>query len=450
MINKAQSLDFGEEAPYEPLAARMRPTSLDDYIGQSHILAEGKPLYKAIQKGLVHSMIFWGPPGTGKTSLAELIALYTSSEVLKISAVTNGVKEIREAISIAEHNALVGKRTILFVDEVHRFNKSQQDVFLPYIESGVITFIGATTENPSFELNSALLSRARVYLLKSLSNDEIVQLLSNTISDSTKGLGQDNIQVDSDILHHIAELSNGDARKALNTLEVLADIAEEQKDGSKLLTTELLQAIGMNKVHRYDKKGDQYYDLISAFHKSIRGSNPDAGLYWYARIISSGGDPLQVARRLLAIASEDVGNADPRAMQVALAAWDCFTRVGPAEGERAIAQAIVYLACAPKSNAVYLAFSEAKRLANELPNYDVPLHLKNAPTALMKNIGNGENYRYSHNEQHAYSAGQTYLPDELIGTQIYAPTNRGFESKIAEKLNWLHELDKQWIDNSPK
>lgn len=438
------SLDFSSEQ-FQPLAARMRPTTLAQYIGQQHLLAPGKPLTRAIEAGHLHSMILWGPPGTGKTTLAELIGRYGNADVERISAVTSGIKEIREAIERARQNRQAGRRTILFVDEVHRFNKSQQDAFLPHIEDGTITFIGATTENPSFELNSALLSRARVYLLKSLTADDIETVLQQALTDRERGLGKENIELPEATRRNIAELVNGDARRALNTLEMMADMAETDDQGKRTLTPQLLNEVSGERAARFDNKGDRYYDLISALHKSVRGSAPDAALYWYARIITAGGDPLYVARRLLAIASEDVGNADPRAMQVAIAAWDCFTRVGPAEGERAIAQAIVYLACAPKSNAVYTAFKAALRDAREKPDFDVPEHLRNAPTRLMKEMGLGKAYRYAHDEPNAYAAGEDYFPPEMAQTRYYQPTSRGLEGKIGEKLAWLAEQDQ----NSP-
>ncbi|WP_040977456.1 replication-associated recombination protein A, partial [Necropsobacter massiliensis] len=412
------------------------------YCGQAHLVAPGKPLRRAIEAGHVHSMIFWGPPGTGKTTLAEIIARHINAEVERISAVTGGIKEIREAIERAKQNRLSDRRTILFVDEVHRFNKSQQDAFLPHIEDGTVIFIGATTENPSFELNNALLSRARVYILKPLSTAEIEQVLEQALTDEVRGLGKERLILQENLMHMLAEYVNGDARLALNCLELMADMAQESENGKILNRTLLAEVLGERQA-RFDKQGDRFYDLISALHKSVRGSAPDAALYWYARIITAGGDPLYVARRLLAIASEDVGNADPRAMQVALAAWDCFTRVGAAEGERAIAQAIVYLAVAPKSNAVYSAFNAAKKQAAESPDYDVPAHLRNAPTHLMKELGYGAEYRYAHDEPNAYAAGENYFPPELQNTQYYFPTQRGMEIQISEKLARLRELDKQ-------
>ncbi|MFQ1004436.1 replication-associated recombination protein A [Gilliamella sp. CG22] len=427
----SMSFDFTTDE-FQPLAAKMRPRNLSEYIGQTQLLGAGKPLPKAIEAGNLHSMILWGPPGTGKTTLAEIIAHHAHAKVERVSAVTSGIKDIREAIERAKINQQAGIRTILFVDEVHRFNKSQQDAFLPYVENGTVTFIGATTENPSFELNSALLSRARVYLLKSLTNADIENILQQAIDDPVRGYGNKHVVLPPETKKQIAEFVGGDARRALNTLELLVDMS-----GGNELTPALLKEVMGERSARFDNQGDRYYDLISAVHKSIRGSAPDAALYWYARIITAGGDPLYVARRLLAIASEDVGNADPRAMQVALAAWDCFTRVGPAEGERAIAQAIVYLACAPKSNAVYLAFKQAMSDAQSKPDYDVPEHLRNAPTSLMKNLGYGAQYRYAHDEPNAFAAGENYFPPEMADSKYYQPTDRGAEKNYADKLAWL-------------
>ena len=434
------SFDFSED--YRPLAARMRPRTLAEYIGQSHLLSEGKPLYRAILAGHAHSMILWGPPGTGKTTLAEIIAGHFNAEVEQLSAVTSGVKEIREAIERAKINQQAGRRTLLFVDEVHRFNKSQQDAFLPYIENGTIIFIGATTENPSFELNNALLSRARTYILKPLQAVEILKILQNALADKTRGLGSESFVLEDDVLSLLSDYVNGDARYALSCLELMADMAQSTSKG-KLLNKTLLTEILGERQARFDKGGDRYYDLISALHKSIRGSSPDGALYWFTRILAAGGDPLYVARRLLAIASEDVGNADPRAMQIALAAWDCYTRVGAYEGERAIAQAVIYLAVAPKSNAVYTAFNQAKKLVKETADYDVPEHLRNAPTALMKSLGYGEEYRYAHNEPNAYAAGENYFPPELSETVFYIPSERGMEKQIKEKMAWLKAQDEQ-------
>ncbi|AVV82287.1 replication-associated recombination protein A [Shewanella putrefaciens] len=432
------SLSFNFAPDFRPLAARMRPRSIAEYIGQAHLLGEGQPLRKALEAGRAHSMMLWGPPGTGKTTLAELIAQYSNAHVERISAVTSGVKEIRAAIeqakAIAESR---GQRTLLFVDEVHRFNKSQQDAFLPFIEDGTVIFIGATTENPSFEINNALLSRARVYLIKRLSNDEIAHIVTQALADTERGLGLRQLEMPESVLIKLAQLCDGDARKALNLLELMSDMVSD----NDTFTLEMLVQVAGHQVAGFDKNGDQFYDLISAVHKSIRGSAPDAALYWYCRILEGGGDPLYVARRLLAIASEDVGNADPAAMTIALNAWDCFHRVGPAEGERAIAQAIVYLASAPKSNAVYTAFKAARALARETGQESVPHHLRNAPTQLMKEIGMGEGYRYAHDEPNAYASGENYFPESLKTSQFYFPTERGFEKRIKDKLIQLTQLD---------
>ncbi|KEK28289.1 recombination factor protein RarA [Shewanella xiamenensis] len=416
----------------------MRPRTIAEYIGQAHLLGEGQPLRQALESGRAHSMMLWGPPGTGKTTLAELIAHYSNAHVERISAVTSGVKDIRAAIEQAQAIAQSrGQRTLLFVDEVHRFNKSQQDAFLPFIEDGTVIFIGATTENPSFEINNALLSRARVYLIKRLSQDEIVHIITQALTDTERGLGQRQLIMPNDVLNKLAQLCDGDARKALNLLELMSDMVA---DGGSF-TIEMLVQVAGHQVAGFDKNGDQFYDLISAVHKSIRGSAPDAALYWFCRILEGGGDPLYVARRLLAIASEDVGNADPAAMTIALNAWDCFHRVGPAEGERAIAQAIVYLASAPKSNAVYTAFKAARALARETGQEAVPYHLRNAPTKLMAEMGFGAEYRYAHDEPNAYASGENYFPESLQASQFYFPTERGFEKRIKDKLAQLAQLD---------
>lgn len=431
------SLGFDFEPDFSPLAARMRPQTVDQYFGQQHIVGEGKPLRRAIENGQAHSMILWGPPGTGKTTLAELIASHCNAHIERISAVTSGVKDIRAAIDVAKQQAAMrGQRTVLFVDEVHRFNKSQQDAFLPFIEDGTVIFIGATTENPSFELNGALLSRARVYVLKPLSHDELLEVLTNSLKDPKRGLGELNLKVENDATNLLVELSSGDARRLLNYLELAADFAQN----ALITVSDVREAVG-EKVAHFDKGGDAFYDLISAFHKSVRGSSVDGALYWYARMLVAGCDPLYVARRLLAIATEDIGNADPRAMQVCLNAWDIFHRVGPSEGERAIAQATIYCACAAKSNEVYSAFKQAVKDAKELPDYEVPHHLRNAPTALMKDLGYGQEYRYAHNEEHAYAAGEQYLPSELVDTQYYSPSDRGLEKQLKAKLAFLRKLD---------
>ncbi|WP_094751919.1 replication-associated recombination protein A [Psychromonas sp. CD1] len=428
---------FDNNEEFQPLAARMRPKTFNQYIGQEHIIGEGKPLRKALEAGAAHSMILWGPPGTGKTTLAELIAHYCDAHVERLSAVTAGIKDIRLAIEIGKKNKKMGIRTLLFVDEVHRFNKTQQDAFLPFIEDGTLLFIGATTENPSFELNNALLSRARVYLLKKLTVDEIVAVIDQACQ-SQDGLVSHQLHFSPGVKEKLAILVQGDARKALNYLELLCDMAIEGE-----ISLDLLMQIAGREGVAFDKKGDLFYDLISAFHKSVRGSDVDGALYWYARMLAGGCDPLYVARRLLAIASEDIGNADPRAMQIAINAWDCFTRVGPYEGERAIAQAIVYCASAAKSNAVYVAFSKAKQYVNDHPDFDVPLHLRNAPTQLMRDLGHNQGYRYAHDEIGAFAAGEVYLPMQLQGTRFYVPSDRGFEKQIRQKLDYLQQLNQK-------
>ena len=434
------SMDFAPD--FQPLAARMRPTTFEQYIGQAHILGEGKPLRRALEAGRTHSMILWGPPGTGKTTLAELVANYVDAHVERISAVTSGVKDIRAAIDKAREVAnSQGRRTLLFVDEVHRFNKSQQDAFLPYIEDGTVLFVGATTENPSFQLNNALLSRARVYLLKKLGDDDIVSLLQQALNDKERGLGRQNITLPDEVAAGLARIVQGDARMALNYLELMADMVEGEQD--RVINKAMMAEVCGTKISQFDNQGDLYYDLISALHKSVRGSSPDGALYWFCRMLEVGADPLYIGRRLLAIASEDIGNADPSAMQVALAAWDCYHRVGPAEGERALAQAVIYLASAPKSNAVYTAYKQMRRLVRSEPDHPVPEHLRNAPTKLMKELGYGQEYRYAHDEPNAYAAGESYLPEALADVRCYQPTERGFEKRIAEKMKALAAMDSQ-------
>ena len=423
---------------YAPLAARMRPVTLDEYVGQSHLVGPGKPLRKMLESSHCHSMVLWGPPGTGKTTMAELIAVYTNAQVIKLSAVTSGVKEIRAAMEEAEQNKSMGERTLLFVDEVHRFNKSQQDAFLPFVESGVVTFVGATTENPSFELNNALLSRVRVYVLKGIDDEALDALLDRALADTKRGLGERNLTLADDARNALIGLSGGDGRRLLTYLELASDFT----NASEISLSDVEQAVG-EKVASYDKQGDTFYDLISAFHKSVRGSDPDAALYWYARILNGGGDALYVARRLLAISSEDIGNADPRAMQLCVNAWDVYHRVGPAEGERAIAQAAVYCALAAKSNAVYMAFSQAKQDARDKPDYPVPVHLRNAPTKLLKEMGHGAEYRYAHNEPNAFAAGECYLPPEIADARYYEPSERGLEKQLKAKRDYLDQLNNQ-------
>lgn len=428
------------EGNFAPLAARLRPKSLDEYFGQSHLIGPGRPLRRALENAQAYSMIFWGPPGVGKTTLALIIASSLNAVLEQISAVTAGIKDIRAAIDRAHKRRLAGIRTILFVDEVHRFNKTQQDAFLPYIENGTIVFIGATTENPSFELNCALLSRCRVYVLKKLSEEELSGLIDLALT-SERGLKDLKLKMDDKVRQAVISLADGDGRHLLNTLEMLSDLASEDKNGERVITYAMVGAVAGRRLINYDKGGDAYYDLISAFHKSVRGSAPDAALYWYARILQAGGDPLYVARRLLAIATEDVGLADPKAMTVALNAWDIFTRVGAAEGERAIAEAAVYLALAPKSNKLYLAFGKAKEDALKLPSYEVPLYLRNAPTKLMDDLGYHQGYRYAHDFPGAYADGECFMPEELDGRQYYEPSDRGLEQKLAAKLDYLHQRD---------
>lgn len=430
---------FPSDPPYQPLAARMRPHTLDDYIGQSHLLGPGKPLREAVHKGQLHSMILWGPPGVGKTSLARLFAERADARFITLSAVLAGVKDIREAVHTAtQERAARGRKTILFVDEVHRFNKSQQDAFLPYVEDGTFIFIGATTENPSFELNNALLSRCRVYILRSLEADDIEQVLQQALQDTERGLGSLQLNLAEESLETLIKASEGDARKALNLLEIAADLAEQGRIDQAVLG----EVLGAD-VRRFDKGGDLFYEQISALHKAVRGSSPDGALYWMIRMLDGGCDPLYVARRLVRIASEDIGNADPRALPLALAAWDTQERLGHPEGQLAIAQAAVYLACAPKSNAVYNAFNRVTAAVREQPAYDVPVHLRNAPTKLLKSLDYGAEYRYAHDEPEAYAAGENYLPPELADERYYQPVERGLEQKIAAKLEYLRGLDRQ-------
>jgi putative ATPase len=435
---------FGSATPaYQPLAARMRPRNLDDYIGQEHLLSAGKPLREAITRGQLHSMILWGPPGVGKTSLAKLFAEQANARFESLSAVLSGVKEIRAAVASAQQERISTRRkTILFVDEVHRFNKSQQDAFLPYVEDGTFIFIGATTENPSFELNNALLSRCRVYVLRGLQPEQLKDVLQQALDDKVRGLGEDNIRIDDDTLMTLAQAADGDARKALNLLEISADLAEESGD-HKIINEQVIAEVLASDVRRFDKGGDIFYEQISALHKSVRGSSPDGALYWLARMLDGGCDPLYIARRVVRMASEDIGNADPRALPLCLSAWDVQERLGSPEGQLAIAQAVVYLACAPKSNAVYNAFNQVMADVRSQPAYDVPMHLRNAPTKLMKSMEYGAEYRYAHDEPGAYAAGENYLPEDIAQTQYYQPVERGLELKIQEKLAHLRELDKQ-------
>lgn len=422
----------------QPLAERMRPQSLDEYIGQQHILGKSKQLRSAIEQDRLHSMLFWGPPGTGKTTLARLIAHYSGAEFITMSAVLSGVKDIREAVKLAKQNhQLDGRKTILFVDEVHRFNKSQQDAFLPHIEDGTFSFIGATTENPSFELNNALLSRVRTYILKSLTTEDIQTILKAALNDKERGLGDLELTISDEALEFLANAADGDARRGLNWLEIATDLAENKK-----ITLSSVKQIATETTRRFDKGGDLFYEQISALHKSVRGTNPDAALYWLCRMLDGGCDPLYIARRVVRIASEDIGNADPRGLELAMNAWQVYERLGSPEGELAIAQAVIYLASAPKSNAVYTAYKSAMKDAKQSGSLDVPLHLRNAPTSLMKQLDYGKDYRYAHQEEGAYAAGETYFPEEIGERIYYEPAPRGLELKIGEKLAYLRELDK--------
>lgn len=434
---------FSDSPVYQPLAARMRPQILDEYIGQSHLLGPGKPIREAIERKTLHSMIFWGPPGVGKTTLARMLAELSDVRFESLSAVLSGVKEIRAAIAQAQQEAAMSRRkTILFVDEVHRFNKSQQDAFLPYVEDGTVVFIGATTENPSFELNNALLSRSRVYVLKSLAPEDIAKALHRALEDEERGLGALGLSIDDDSIATLSHAADGDARRGLNLLEIAVDLAEESENGPVVNAAVLAQVLA-GEVRRFDKGGDLFYEQISALHKSVRGSAVDAALYWFVRMLDGGCDPLYIARRVVRMASEDIGNADPRGLRLALDAWDVQERLGEPEGALAIAQAIIYLAAAPKSNAVYNAFNQAKAEVKELPSYDVPMHLRNAPTTLMKDMDYGSDYRYAHNEDNGYAAGEQYFPEEMGEREYYHPVDRGLEIKIAQKLAHLKAQDKE-------
>jgi putative ATPase len=436
LINEKTSTD----SRYAPLAARVRPKALSEYVGQSHLVGPSRPLRQAIEKQALHSMILWGPPGVGKTTFANLLADHFDANFLPLSAVLSGVKDIRAAIDQAKlFRQQTGRETILFVDEVHRFNKSQQDAFLPFVEDGTVIFIGATTENPSFELNNALLSRARVYVLKKLEIQETCQVIKNAMA-NPNGFDGVTVEIEDSLIEILARVADGDARKALNFLELAVDLGAI--DGNvRIVGRNNVEEVIQSSLKRFDKGGDIFYEQISALHKSVRGSDPDASLYWFVRMIDAGCDPLYIARRVVRMASEDIGNADPRALTLALNAWDVQERLGSPEGELSIAHAVVYLAVAPKSNAVYKAFNDCRKLVQETQDEDVPMHLRNAPTQLMKEQGMGMEYRYAHDEPDAFAAGESYFPEGLDGIKFYHPVNRGLELKISEKLTRLRELN---------
>ena len=423
----------------QPLAERMRPRTLDEFIGQEKLLGPGKPLRRQIESDHIGSMLFWGPPGCGKTTLARLIARLTKSDFISFSAVLSGIREIKEVMAASELKSKSGNRTIVFVDEVHRFNKAQQDAFLPYVEAGHIIFIGATTENPSFEIISPLLSRTKVYVLEALTTPQIAELLHRALTDKEHGLGQQDIAASEQVLFRIASFANGDARAAYNTLELCVRSGKAGPDGALQITSELLEDVLQRKLLRYDKSGEEHFNLISALHKSVRNSDPDAALYWLARMFESGEDPLYLARRMVRMASEDIGLAEPGALAITLAAKDAFDFLGAPEGHLALAQAAVYLSLAPKSNALYTAYGDVQEGVQQTEADPVPLHLRNAPTGLMKNLGYGKDYRYAHNYQEKVTNMQC-LPDNLVGRSWYKPTDQGFEARLRVRLDEIRKI----------